>query len=123
MAAYKQPIIFCTDALGATLSTHLDKPGAYIGCLKSGEVFSEPTHKWYDPDWWKFGDVKFLLNACQGPFPVNMPMIDDVSTGSWFIGLQVKHVDESKFCCSSWSTGFSLRVIVSVCVWSICAAV
>ncbi|KAL3609827.1 hypothetical protein D5086_000847 [Populus alba] len=66
------------DALGATLSTHVDKPGAYIGCLKSGEVFSEPTHKWYDPGWWKFG-----------PFPVNMPVIDDVSTGSWFIGLQV----------------------------------
>ena len=40
MAAYKQPIIFCTDALGATLfSTHLDKPGAYIGCMKCGEVF------------------------------------------------------------------------------------
>ncbi|KAG6791637.1 hypothetical protein POTOM_000764 [Populus tomentosa] len=18
------------------------------------------THKWYDPDWWKFGDVKFM---------------------------------------------------------------
>ncbi|KAL9406548.1 hypothetical protein Peur_003520 [Populus x canadensis] len=49
------------DALGATLSTHLDKPGAYIGCMKSGEVFSEPTHKWYDPDWWKFGDVKLSI--------------------------------------------------------------
>lgn len=30
------------DALGATLATHLDKPRVYIGCMKSGEVFSEP---------------------------------------------------------------------------------
>ncbi|XWS49983.1 hypothetical protein CRYUN_Cryun12cG0049500 [Craigia yunnanensis] len=36
---------------------------------------------------------------------------DDVSAGSWFFGLDVKHVDEGKFCCSPWSTG------------SICAAV
>ena len=31
----------CTDALGATLATHLDKPRVYMGCMKSGEVFSE----------------------------------------------------------------------------------
>ncbi|KAK9277732.1 hypothetical protein L1049_007279 [Liquidambar formosana] len=46
------------DALGATLAGHLDKPRVYIGCMKSGEVFSDPTHKWYEPDWWKFGDGK-----------------------------------------------------------------
>lgn len=33
---------------------------------------------------------------------------DDVSAGSWFIGLDVKHVDEGKFCCASWSSGLSL---------------
>ncbi|XP_028100534.1 hydroxyproline O-galactosyltransferase HPGT1-like isoform X2 [Camellia sinensis] len=46
------------DALGATLASHLDEPRLYIGCMKSGEVFSEPTHRWYEPDWWKFGDGK-----------------------------------------------------------------
>ncbi|XP_045814989.1 hydroxyproline O-galactosyltransferase HPGT1-like isoform X2 [Trifolium pratense] len=30
---------------------------------------------------------------------------NDVSTGSWFIGLDVMHIDENKFCCSSWSAG------------------
>lgn len=30
------------DALGATLTAHLDKARVYIGCMKSGEVFSEP---------------------------------------------------------------------------------
>ncbi|KAJ4823805.1 Hydroxyproline O-galactosyltransferase HPGT1 [Turnera subulata] len=115
------------DALGATLSTHLDKPRAYIGCMKSGEVFSEPTHKWYEPEWWKFGDKKSYFRHASGEIyaiskalaqfiSINRSILrtyahDDVSAGSWFIGLDVKHIDESKFCCSKWSTG------------SICAAV
>ncbi|MBA0786456.1 hypothetical protein Gotri_006708 [Gossypium trilobum] len=31
-----------TDTLGATLSAHSDKPRVYMGCMKSGQVFSEP---------------------------------------------------------------------------------
>lgn len=115
------------DALGATLSAHLDKPRVYLGCMKSGEVFSEPTHKWYEPEWWKFGDAKSYFRHASGELyaisralaqfiSINRSILriyahDDVSAGSWFIGLDVKHVNEGKFCCSSWSTG------------SICAAV
>ncbi|XVF53468.1 hypothetical protein PTKIN_Ptkin05aG0101400 [Pterospermum kingtungense] len=109
------------DALGATLASHLDKPRVYIGCMKSGEVFSGPNHKWYEPDWWKFGDKKsyfryasgemFVISGALAKFiSINRSFMrtyahDDVSAGSWFIGLDVKHVDEGKFCCSSWSTG------------------
>ncbi|KAJ1395765.1 Glycosyl transferase, family 31 [Sesbania bispinosa] len=112
------------DALGATLATHLDKPRVYIGCMKSGEVFSEPNHKWYEPEWWKFGDKKSYFRHASGEMyvisralakfiSINRSILrtyahDDVSAGSWFIGLDVKHVDEAKFCCSSWSTGLSL---------------
>ncbi|KAJ7965407.1 Hexosyltransferase [Quillaja saponaria] len=109
------------DALGATLATHLDKPRVYIGCMKSGEVFSEPNQKWYEPDWWKFGDKKSYFRHASGELyvisqalakfiSINRSILrtyahDDVSAGSWFIGLDVKHVDEGKFCCSSWSAG------------------
>ncbi|XP_057450038.1 hydroxyproline O-galactosyltransferase HPGT1-like isoform X2 [Lotus japonicus] len=31
------------DALGGVLTSHLDKPRVYIGCMKSGQVFSEPS--------------------------------------------------------------------------------
>ncbi|CAJ2667554.1 unnamed protein product [Trifolium pratense] len=109
------------DALGATLATHLDKPRLYIGCMKSGEVFSERNHKWYEPEWWKFGDKKSYFRHASGEtyvisralakfISINRSILrtyahDDVSAGSWFIGLDVKHVDEAKFCCSSWSTG------------------
>ncbi|GAU47208.1 hypothetical protein TSUD_403500 [Trifolium subterraneum] len=109
------------DALGATLATHLDKPRLYMGCMKSGEVFSEKNHKWYEPEWWKFGDKKSYFRHASGEtyvisralakfISINRSILrtyayDDVSAGSWFIGLDVKHVDEPKFCCSSWSTG------------------
>lgn len=33
--------IFSADAFANTLAAHLDKPRVYIGCMKSGEVFSE----------------------------------------------------------------------------------
>ncbi|CAN1267616.1 Hydroxyproline O-galactosyltransferase HPGT1 [Linum perenne] len=114
------------DTLGATLATYLDKPRAYVGCMKSGEVFSEQTHKWYEPDWWKFGDKKsyfrhasgemYVLSGALAKFiSINKSMLrsyahDDVSTGSWFIGLDAQHVDESKFCCSSWSSGIPLSL-------------
>ncbi|XP_031132308.1 hydroxyproline O-galactosyltransferase HPGT1-like [Ipomoea triloba] len=109
------------DAVGAVLASHMDKPHAYIGCMKSGEVFSKPGHKWYEPDWWKFGDGKSYIRHASGEIfaiskalaqfiSINRSILriyahDDVSAGSWFIGLNVKHVDEAKFCCSSWSSG------------------
>ncbi|KAK4844475.1 hypothetical protein QYF36_020650 [Acer negundo] len=107
------------DNLGAILSSHLDKPRVYIGCMKSGEVISEPTLKWYEPDWWKFGDGKSYFRHASGNMyaisralaqfiSINRSILrtfvhDDVSAGSWFIGLDVKHVNEVKFCCSSSS--------------------
>ncbi|WOK95733.1 hydroxyproline O-galactosyltransferase [Canna indica] len=109
------------DALGAMLANHLDKPRAYIGCMKSGEVFSESSQKWYEPEWWKFGDGKsyfrhasgemFLISRALAQFiSINRSILrtyahDDVSVGSWMIGLDVKHVNEGKLCCSSWSSG------------------
>ncbi|KAM7274179.1 hypothetical protein ACFE04_028843 [Oxalis oulophora] len=117
------------DAIGSTLAAHLDKPRVYIGCMKSGEVFSELNNRWYEPDWWKFGDKKAYFRHASGEMyaisqalaqfiSINRSILrtyahDDVSAGSWFIGLDVKHVDEAKFCCSSSSsdlTNFSSRL-------------
>ncbi|KAL3834275.1 hypothetical protein ACJIZ3_009011 [Penstemon smallii] len=109
------------DALVNTLAAHSGKPRVYIGCMKSGEVFSEQGQKWYEPDWWKFGDGKtyfrhasgemFVISQALAKFiSINRSILrayahDDISVGSWFIGLEVKHIDERKFCCSSWSSG------------------
>ncbi|KAL3524378.1 hypothetical protein ACH5RR_017212 [Cinchona calisaya] len=109
------------DAFGNTLAAYMGKPRVYIGCMKSGEVFSEQSHRWYEPDWWKFGDGKMyfwhasgemfvISNALAKFISINRSILkayahDDVTVGSWFIGADVEHIDERKFCCSSWSTG------------------
>ncbi|XP_019194939.1 PREDICTED: hydroxyproline O-galactosyltransferase HPGT1-like [Ipomoea nil] len=109
------------DALGSTLAAYMDKPRVYVGCMRSGEVFSEQGHKWYEPDWWKFGDGKSYFRHASGEMfvisralakyiSINRSILrtyahDDVTVGSWFVGADVKHVDEKKFCCSSWSSG------------------
>ncbi|KAL8158903.1 hypothetical protein V2J09_000440 [Rumex salicifolius] len=113
------------DGLGAILSAHVDSPRVYIGCMKSGEVFSELAHKWYEPDWWKFGDGKSYFRHASGEIfvisqdlaqfiSINRSILrayahDDVSVGSWFIGIDVKHVNEGKLCCSSWSSDRRFR--------------
>uniref|UniRef100_A0A1D1XSL5 Hexosyltransferase n=1 Tax=Anthurium amnicola TaxID=1678845 RepID=A0A1D1XSL5_9ARAE len=115
------------DALGTMLASHLDKPRVYIGCMKSGEVFSQPNQKWYEPDWWKFGDGKsyfrhasgeiyFISQAMAQFISINRSILrmyahDDVSVGSWFIGLDVKHIDEGRLCCSSWSSGSICKAV------------
>ncbi|KAJ4809485.1 Hexosyltransferase [Rhynchospora pubera] len=120
-ARINDDIYINVDALGGMLSAHWDKPRVYIGCMKSGEVFSESSHKWYEPDWWKFGDGKTYFRHASGEMVVisralaqfisiNRLLLrtyahDDVSIGSWMIGLDVKHVNEGKLCCSSWSPG------------------
>lgn len=109
------------DALGTVLANQLDKPRVYIGCMKSGEVFTEQTNRWYEPDWWKFGNSKSYFRHASGEMYaisralaqfilINRSILrsyahDDVSVGSWFIGLDVKHADEGKFCCSQRSSG------------------
>jgi hypothetical protein len=120
-AKVNDDIYINVDTLSAMLKEHWDKPRVYIGCMKSGEVFSESTHKWYEPEWWKFGDGKtyfrhasgemFVISKAVAQFiSINRSVLrtyahDDVSVGSWLIGLAVKHVNEAKLCCSSWPSG------------------
>ncbi|KAI4363666.1 hypothetical protein MLD38_019855 [Melastoma candidum] len=117
----KDNVFVNIDGLMNILAAQLMKPRVYIGCMKSGEVFSEKGHKWYEPDWWKFGDKKTYFRYASGEIyviswalakfiSINRSMLrsyahDDVSAGSWFIGLDVTHIDEGKFCCSSWPSG------------------
>ncbi|GAU29453.1 hypothetical protein TSUD_227180 [Trifolium subterraneum] len=98
------------DALGGVLTSHLDKTRVYIGCMKSGEVFSEPYFRHAS------GEVYVISKALAQFISINRFILrtyahDDVSTGSWFIGLDVMHIDENKFCCSSWSSGLFLSIL------------
>ncbi|GMP47152.1 hypothetical protein CsSME_00015042 [Camellia sinensis var. sinensis] len=102
--------------LAATLARHRSKPRVYIGCMKSGPVLSEKNVKYHEPEYWKFGEEgnKYFRHATGQIYAIskdlatyisiNQPILhkyanEDVSLGSWFIGLEVEHIDDRNMCC------------------------
>lgn len=104
------------DKLGTSLAKHRDKPRVYLGCLKSGEVVSDSSSQWYEPEWWKFGNEKsqYYLHASGQIYSLSKALAqyininsaslrayknEDISVGSWMLGLDIEHVDDRSFCC------------------------
>lgn len=102
--------------LATTLARHRSKPRTYIGCMKSGPVLSNKNVKYHEPEFWKFGEEgnKYFRHATGQIYAlskdlatyisINQPILhkyanEDVSLGSWFIGLDVEHIDERNMCC------------------------
>uniref|UniRef100_A0A2P2KQW0 Hexosyltransferase n=1 Tax=Rhizophora mucronata TaxID=61149 RepID=A0A2P2KQW0_RHIMU len=88
-------------------------PRVYIGCMKSGPVRAKRGEKYHEPEYWKFGD-KYFRHAMGQLYAISKDLTtyisvnqrvlhkyanEDVSLGSWFIGLDVKHVDDRRLCC------------------------
>ncbi|KAL8459562.1 hypothetical protein ACS0TY_036891 [Phlomoides rotata] len=104
--------------LAATLARHRSKPRIYIGCMKSGPVLAQKNVKYHEPEYWKFGEDgnKYFRHATGQIYAIskdlatyisiNQPILhkyanEDVSLGSWFIGLEVEHIDERNMCCGT----------------------
>ncbi|CAI0407223.1 unnamed protein product [Linum tenue] len=104
--------------LGSILQEHVKKPRVYIGCMKSGPVLAKKGVKYHEPEYWKFGEVgnKYFRHATGQLYAiskdlatyisVNQQMLhkfanEDVSLGSWVLGLDVEHVDERRLCCGT----------------------
>ncbi|KAF0901668.1 hypothetical protein E2562_003618 [Oryza meyeriana var. granulata] len=91
--------------------------GLYMGCMKSGGVVSEEGQQWYEPEWWKFGDSKTYFRHASGALfilsnnlaryiNINSASLqsyahDDISVGSWMMGLNATYVDDDRLCCGS----------------------
>ncbi|KAJ6915195.1 hydroxyproline O-galactosyltransferase HPGT3-like isoform X1 [Populus alba x Populus x berolinensis] len=85
---------------------------AYIGCMKSGEVVTEEGKPWYEPEWWKFGDEKAYFRHASGSLlilsknlaryiDINSASLrsyahDDISVGSWMMGVQATYIDDNR---------------------------
>ncbi|PKA56647.1 putative beta-1,3-galactosyltransferase 8 [Apostasia shenzhenica] len=104
--------------LVSTLARYKAKPRTYIGCMKSGPVLSQKGVKYHEPEFWKFGEEgnKYFRHATGQIYAiskdlaayisVNSPILhryanEDVSLGSWLIGLDVNHIDERSMCCGT----------------------
>ncbi|WOL03612.1 putative beta-1,3-galactosyltransferase 8 [Canna indica] len=104
--------------LTATLAQYRTKPRVYIGCMKSGPVLYQKDVKYHEPEFWKFGDEgnKYFRHATGQMYAIskdlasyistNGPILhkyanEDVSLGSWLIGLEVQHIDDRRMCCGT----------------------
>ncbi|BAT77374.1 beta-1,3-galactosyltransferase 2 [Vigna angularis] len=104
--------------LGLSLSMHRMKPRVYVGCMKSGPVLAQKGVKYHEPEYWKFGEVgnKYFRHATGQLYAISQDLAtyisinqdvlhkyanEDVSLGSWFIGLDVEHVDDRRMCCGT----------------------
>ncbi|XP_022734893.1 probable beta-1,3-galactosyltransferase 4 [Durio zibethinus] len=104
--------------LGATLARHRSKPRVYIGCMKSGPVLAQKGVRYHEPEYWKFGDEgnKYFRHATGQLYAISKDLAsyisinqhvlhkyanEDVSLGSWFIGLDVEHIDDRRLCCGT----------------------
>ncbi|KAM7256712.1 hypothetical protein ACFE04_012453 [Oxalis oulophora] len=104
--------------LAATLARHRSKPRVYIGCMKSGPVLASRNVKYNEPEHWKFGEEgnKYFRHATGQIYAISKDLAayisnnqhilhkyanEDVSLGSWFIGLEVEHVDDRNMCCGT----------------------
>ncbi|XP_024982861.1 probable beta-1,3-galactosyltransferase 3 [Cynara cardunculus var. scolymus] len=105
-------------ALTRTLLTHVNKPRVYIGCMKSGRVLTEKGVKYREPEFWKFGDVgnNYFRHAGGQIYAISKELAtyisknqdilhkyanEDVSLGTWMIGLDVEHVNDRSLCCGT----------------------
>ncbi|XP_077248398.1 galactosyltransferase family protein isoform X2 [Tasmannia lanceolata] len=101
-----------------TLARHRSKPRVYIGCMKSGPVLAQKGVKYHEPEYWKFGEEgnKYFRHATGQVYAISKDLAtyisvnrymlhryanEDVSLGSWFIGLDVEHIDERSLCCGT----------------------
>ncbi|KAL2328353.1 hypothetical protein Fmac_021780 [Flemingia macrophylla] len=104
--------------LGETLVRHRSKPRIYIGCMKSGPVLSQKGVRYHEPEYWKFGEAgnKYFRHATGQLYAISNDLAtyisinqnvlhkyanEDVSLGSWFIGLDVEHIDDRRLCCGT----------------------
>ncbi|GMY17197.1 beta-1,3-galactosyltransferase 7 isoform X4 [Fagus crenata] len=104
--------------LATTLARHRSKPRVYMGCMKSGPVLSRKDVKYHEPEYWKFGEEgnKYFRHATGQIYALSKDLAtyistnqrilhkyanEDVSLGSWFIGLEVEHIDDHNMCCGT----------------------
>ncbi|KAF8412023.1 hypothetical protein HHK36_004583 [Tetracentron sinense] len=104
--------------LASALARYRSKPRIYVGCMKSGPVLSAKGVKYHEPEFWKFGEEgnKYFRHATGQIYAISKDLAayisinsgilhryanEDVSLGSWFIGLEVEHVDDRSMCCGT----------------------
>lgn len=104
------------------LRARQDVQNAYVGCMKSGQVLTDSRLKWYEPESWRFGDglcprgLNYPRHASGQIYGLSQSMTryiaenrrvlhryanEDVSVGTWMLGLDIQTIHEPLMCCNS----------------------
>ncbi|KAL3621391.1 Beta-1,3-galactosyltransferase 5 [Castilleja foliolosa] len=90
--------------------------------MKSGPVLARKNVKYYEPEYWKFGEDgnKYFRHATGQIYAIskdlatyisnNQPILhkyanEDVSLGAWLFGLEVEQIDDRSLCCGTPPVG------------------
>eukprot|EP00884_Botryococcus_braunii_P017186 jgi/Botrbrau1/4150/Bobra.0192s0019.2 len=110
-------------AMADYLAARRTQGNLYLGCMKSGQVLTDRRYKWFEPEYWRFGDpassegqINYMRHASGQVYGLSAPVAryigrngpilhrfanEDVTLGAWLVGLEVTHVDERRMCCDS----------------------
>eukprot|EP00803_Ostreobium_quekettii_P008075 evm.model.scf_194.3 EVM.evm.TU.scf_194.3 scf_194:20205-23426(+) len=91
----------------------------YVGCMKNGHIFTDPSLRWYEPQHRLLGSKDYFSHAwgcvyaLSGRAATLISSIDpkmfrffnneDVTIGSWFVAFNVSHYDDRRLCETSCS--------------------
>lgn len=120
-------IIIFPDRLSSLLDSLRDRGDIYMGSMKSGPVVRDSSSRWFEEKHWRFGDAKGENNDPQYPrharghfYGFSAPVArflarnkevlhaysnEDVTVGTWMLGLNVDYVDEGLLNCDIKSCG------------------
>ncbi|XP_039064687.1 probable beta-1,3-galactosyltransferase 8 [Hibiscus syriacus] len=104
--------------LATTVAQYRAKPRVYIGCMKFGPVRMLKGEKYHEPEYWKFGEdgnkyfrhvtgqIYGISKNLAAYISINSSILhrfanEELSLGSWMIGLEVEHVDDLSRCCGT----------------------
>ncbi|XP_028078821.1 beta-1,6-galactosyltransferase GALT31A-like [Camellia sinensis] len=67
--------------LGETLARYRKKPRVYIGCMKSGPVLAQKGVRYYEPEYWKFGETRnrYFRHATEQLYAISKDLATYVS--------------------------------------------
>uniref|UniRef100_A0A2N9IEC7 Hexosyltransferase n=1 Tax=Fagus sylvatica TaxID=28930 RepID=A0A2N9IEC7_FAGSY len=110
--------------VGSTLARHRSKPRLLAIIIYGSHSSDLPLAtncrgvKYHEPEYWKFGEEgnKYFRHATGQIYVISKDLAtyisvnrhilhkfanEDVSLGSWFIGLDVEHIDDRSLCCGT----------------------
>lgn len=101
------------DRVPAAIAQWKNAKADYVGCMKNGPIFTSNVYRWYEPQHALLGNTYFThcwgtIYALSGRAASMLCSLDprtlryfaneDVTVGSWMLGLKVQHYDDRRLC-------------------------